>query len=331
MSVLLSFIILVAGQGLIGCFAMAPFSNYAADIQALEIDDDYRANLAEILSWDIVPTRCMSPSVLRRLALQRGVEAHLRRMGLWELLSRLSAARTYPVLVAEFLATYSYDFDGLVSFRLRGRSYILNVIQFNMTLDLIVGGFRYPHVARSTRERTWRWLMGGAPLDGDYDIRVEDLSDPALRYAFLAVSHALFPSKFHHGNVVTPPERQLLSMVYPSGHGLPPDMGHCIALELACVAESANPFLGRKEVSIGSLVTLIATCLGVDLTDLAELPEVRLIDLDYLCRCGLVTMRVDPPTDEIVVEYCPPRRASQQSLLLFPFSGFSVCVCDFMP
>ena len=291
---------------------MAPFSNYAADIQALEIDDDYRANLAEILSWDIVPTRCMSPGVLRRLALQRGVEAHLRRMGLWELLSRLSAAMTYPVLVAEFIATYSYDdFYGLVSFRLRGRSFSLNVIQFNMRLDLIVGGFIDPHVARSTRERTWRWLMGGAPLDGDYGIRVEDLSDPALRYAFLAVSHALFPSKPHHGNV-TPIERQLLSMVYPSGHGLPPDMGYNIVLELWNVAQEANPFRGRKEVSIGSLVTLIATCLGVDLTGLAELPEVRLIDLDYLCQCGLVTMRVDPPTGEIVVEHCPPRRASQQ-------------------
>ena len=50
---------------------MAPFSDYAADIQALELDDDYRADLPEILSWDIVPTRCMSPGTLRLLGLER--------------------------------------------------------------------------------------------------------------------------------------------------------------------------------------------------------------------------------------------------------------------
>ena len=140
------------------------------------------------------------------------------------------------MLVAEFLVTYDYDtFVGLMSFRLRGRSFSLNVIQFNMTLDLIVGGFVDPSVTPAARERIWSWLMGGAPLNGDYGIRVVDLSDPALRYAFLVVSHAFFPSKLHPGNV-TPSERQLLAMVYPSSCGLPPDMGDLLAMELLDVA-----------------------------------------------------------------------------------------------
>ena len=61
---------------------MAPFSDYAADIQALGLDDDYRDRLAEVLSWDIVPTRCKSPGTVRLLDLERGVKAHLRTMGL---------------------------------------------------------------------------------------------------------------------------------------------------------------------------------------------------------------------------------------------------------
>jgi len=251
----------------------------------------------------------MSPGTLRLLDLERGVEAHLRTMGLWDFLSRLSAAKTYPVLVAEFLATYDDGYDGRVSFRLRGRSFSLNMIQLNMRLGLIVGGFINPHVTRTIHENTWSWLIEGAPLGGVYDICVEDLSDPAIRYAFLAVCHALFPSKLHNGDI-TPPERQLLSMLYPPGHGLPPDMGDLIAMELLIVAQSDAGFLGSKEVSAGSLITLLATRLGVDLTGLAELPEVRSIDLDYLCRHGLLSMRVDPLTGEVTPEHCPPRRAS---------------------
>lgn len=220
---------------------------------------------------------------LKRLDLLVDVQTLTDRIGIWELLQRLSQTPTYIRPAFEFLSSVTIDHDDNITFRLLGEHRAITVQKLNTLLNTPTQGIREtPNI-----DEFWFEISGEKKTKKNKHLKTLKIQHPAIRYIQRLLANTIFPRGESAVNAKIDELFFIQAMMSPSKLLL--DVGYFIIKHAIDLAQMQK---GPGHIVFGAVVTIIAVELGVDLTgEQLALGPPRL-DYEALKSYGLVRTQV---------------------------------------